>query len=104
MKAFKILVGFYHNDFPINFCGNFILLREKNLKKLVHKNSLISSFRDFLNLFFTSHVVLRNGDHYSLDGYINLSNHLSGNDEIFNAWESERFELEPLWKTRVSRV
>lgn len=97
-------MGFYHNDFRIISCGNFLLLREKNIEKLFHKNSLISSFRDFLNLFSTLHVVLRNGNSNCLDGCINLSNHLSGSNEILNAWETERIDLEPLWNTRVSRV
>lgn len=68
----------------ISFCF------EKELeKKISHKNSLVSSFRDFFNLFSTLHVVLRNGNSNCRDGCINLSNHLSGGDEILNAWETE---------------
>lgn len=62
--------------------------KKKNQKKKSHKN-LVSSFRDFFNLFSTLHVVLRNGNSNCRDGCINLSNHLSGGDEILNAWETE---------------
>lgn len=68
----------------ISFC-----LEKKELeKKKSHKN-VVSSFRDFFNLFSTLHVVLRNGNSNCRDGCINLSNHLSGGDEILNAWETE---------------
>lgn len=89
LKALEIFVCFYHKDFSIIFCGNFILFGKKRIrKKKFHKN-LVSSFRDFFNLFSTLHVVLRNGNSNCRDGCINLSNHLSGGDEILNAWETE---------------
>lgn len=68
----------------ISFC-----LEKESEKKIFHKNSLVSHFRDFFNLFSTLHVVLRNGNSNCRDGCINLSNHLSGGDEILNAWETE---------------
>lgn len=75
--------------FPF-FCGNFSLFGKRIRKEISPKNSLVSSFRDFFNLFFTLHVVLRNhGNSNCRDGCINLSNHLSGGDEILNAWETE---------------
>lgn len=89
LKALEMLVCFYHEDFSF-FCGNFSLFGKRIRKEISPKNSLVSSFRDFFNLFFTLHVVLRNhGNSNCRDGCINLSNHLSGGDEILNAWETE---------------
>lgn len=68
----------------ISFC-----LEKKELEKKKSHKKLVSSFRDFFNLFSTLHVVLRNGNSNCRDGCINLSNHLSGGDEILNAWETE---------------
>lgn len=89
LKALEIFVCFYHKDFSIIFCGNFILFGKKRIRKKKSHKNLVLSFRDFFNLFSTLHVVLRNGNSNCRDGCINLSNHLSGGDEILNAWETE---------------
>lgn len=81
---------FYITKIFLFFCVEISFCLEKELeKKISHKNSLVSHFRDFFNLFSTLHVVLRNGNSNCRDGCINLSNHLSGGDEILNAWETE---------------
>lgn len=90
LKELEIFVYFYITKIFLFFCGNFSLFGKRIKKGISHKNSFFSSFRDFFNLFSTLHVVLRNhGNSNCRDGCINLSNHLSGGDEILNAWETE---------------
>lgn len=63
LKEFRnFRVFLYHKDFSIFLCGNFILFGKRIRKKIFHKNSLVSHFRDFFNLFSTLHVILRNGN------------------------------------------
>lgn len=83
IRKFRVFLS--QRFFLFFFCGNFILFGKKRIRKKKSHKNLVSSFRDFFNLFSTLHVVLRNGNSNCRDGCINLSNHLSGGDEILNA-------------------